>query len=310
MGHRLMLCAGLVPAATMSLSAVALAQELPPEPAAGGEVFISTDSDNTTILRTAIDFDLRNKGPERRLGVRFEKAWYDLVDSGTRERERVFLHAADVSGGWHWSVRIGTDGYDVIGSASAHDNAQFRKEIFVERDIVETRQGLDRGIYSIFAGAAIDLPASERTVFTALAGVQEFTGNNLRFHLRGNGVYVLEPEIGLSAQLRGRYFHSTEPGEFDYYSPRWYAQVLPVAQIRRFVSGWELVGAGGIGLQRDSSSDWRRADYAHFRVRSPRNLQDWSVQGDLNFTNTPSDSAAPEGNYSYFQTRLAVLRRF
>jgi hypothetical protein len=273
-------------------------------------VFVSTDSDDTTVVRTAIDFDLRNQGPERRLGVRLEKAWYDPVGSGTRERARVFLQAADAAGGWNWSARIGTDGNSLIGGASVHDSARFRKEFFIERDIVETRQGIDDGIYSTFGGAAIDLPASERTVFTALAGVQEFTGDNVRFHLRGNAVHVIAPEIGLSAQLRGRYFHSTEPGEFDYYSPRWYAQVLPVAQIRRFVGGWELVGAGGIGLQRDSGSDWRRSDYAHVRFRNPRNSPSWLVQGDLTFTNAPSDSAAAGASYSYFETRLSLLRRF
>lgn len=305
-----MLRASLVPAAAVALSAAASAQQLPLAPAAGGEVFVSTDSDDTRVVRAAIDFDLRNQGPERRLGVRLEKAWYDPVDSGTRERERVFLQAADVAGGWNWSARIGTDGDSVIGAASVHDNARFRKEFFIERDIVETQQGIDNGIYSTFAGAAIDFPASERSVFTALAGVQEFTGDNVRFHLRGNAVHVIDPEIGLSAQLRGRYFHSTEPGEFDYYSPRWYAQLLSVAQIRRFVGGWELVGAGGIGLQRDSASDWRRSDYLHARVRSPRNSQNWSVQGELTFTNAPSDSAAAGGSYRYVQTRLSILRRF
>jgi hypothetical protein len=305
-----MLRGGLVPAVAAALSAAASAQELPHAPAAGAEVFVSTDSDKTTVLRTAIDFDLRNKGPERRLGIRLEKAWYDPVDSGTRERERVFLQAADVTGGWNWSARVGTDGKSVIGAASAHDSARIRKEFFIERDIVETRQGLDRSIYSTFLGAAVDLPASERTVFTVLAGVQEFTGENVRFHLRGNAVHVVDQEIGLSAQLRGRYFRSTQPGEFDYYSPRWYAQILPVAQIRRFVGGWELLGAGGIGLQRDSSSDWRRSDYAHVSVRSPQNSQNWSIQGGLTFTNAPSDSAALDGSYRYFQTSLSVLKRF
>lgn len=308
MGRHLMLRAGLVPAVAVALSAAASARELAPKLAAGGEVFVSSDSDETTVVRTAIDLDLRNQGPERRLGVRLEKAWYDPVDSGTRERERVFIQAADRAVGWNWSARIGTDGESVIGAASAHDSSRFRKEFFIERDIVETQQGLDREIYSTLAGAAIDLPASERTVFTALAGVQEFTGDNVRFHLRGNAVHVLDPEIGLSAQLRGRYFHNTEPGEFDYYSPGWYAQVLPVAQIRRFVSGWELVAAGGLGLQRDSKSDWRRSDYAHVRFRSPPKPRNWLVQGELTFTNAPSDSAAAGAGYHYFQTRLSVLR--
>lgn len=307
MGCYLTLRASFLSAAALAFSQAALAQE---SRAAGTEVFVSSDSDDTTVIRTAIDFDLRNEGPDRRVGVRLEKAWYDPVNSGTRERERVFLQASNVKHGWNWSVRVGIDGENVVGAASVHDSTPFRKEFFVERDIVETPQGLDRGIYSTFVGAAIDLPASERTVFTAVAGVQEFTGSNLRVHLRANAVQVIAPEVGLSAQLRVRYFDSSNPGEFDYYSPRWYAQILPVAQIRRFVGGWEIVGAGGSGLQRDSASDWHRSDFAHVRFRSPANARNWSVQGELTFTNAPSDRAAAGESYHYFQTRLSVLRRF
>jgi hypothetical protein len=288
----------------------AAAQDLPPAPALGGELFVSTDSDDTIVVRTAVDLDWRNRGPDRRAGLRIEKAWYDPVGSGQRQRERIFLQASDVAGGWNWSARVGTDRHSVIGSATLHDNSRFRKEFFAERDIVETRQGLDRGIYATFVGAAIDLPASERTTFTALAGVQKFTGDNVRFHLRGTAVQVIDADLGLSAQLRARYFHSSHPAEFDYYSPRWYAQVLPVAQIRRFVNGWQLLAAGGIGLQRDATSGWRRSDFAQLRVASPVNARNWSLRGEVTYTNAPGDNAAGGGDYRYLQTTLSVLHRF
>lgn len=300
---------------SVGLAAIAFAQavhaqDLESLPAAGGAIFYSSDSDATEIVRTAIDFDLRNERDDRRLGVRLEKAWYDPAGTGIRERERIFLQAADIAGNWNWKARVGTDGDTIIGSVSAHDNSSFRKEVFLERDIVETRQGLDRGIYSTFGGAAIDIPLDERNVFTVLAGVQAFAGDNTRVHLRGNYVHVLKPEWGLSAQLRGRYFHSSNPGEFDYYSPRWYAQILPVAQLRRFVGGWELVGAAGTGVQRDASSDWRQSHYAHLRFRSPRSSENWSVHGEITYTDAPSDSAGIGEGYSYLQTRLRLTRRF
>ena len=300
-------------AALVALAAAAQAraqEELDPAPAAGAEVFYSSDSDRTDIVRVAGDFDIRNRGEGRRLGFRVEKAWYDFDTLDTEERERVFLRAADIAGNWTWSALVGTDGDSVIGSVSAHDDSRFRKEVFVERDVVATPLGLERGIYSTFAGAAIDIPADDRNVFTLLGGVQEFTGDNVRLHARANYVHVLDEELGLSAQLRGRYFHSSDPSEFDYYSPRWYAQVLPVVQLRRFVNRWELVGALGVGAQRDSESDWRRSDFLNLRVRSPRNSDDWQVFGDLLYANTPGDAAVVDGDYSYFQTRLGVVRRF
>lgn len=278
-------------------------------PAVGTEVFVSTDSDDTTVLRVAGDFDLRNAPDGSRLGVRVEKAWYDPQGQGRIARERVFLQVADGEGDVEWSVRIGTDGDTVIGSASINDNEEFRKEAFIERDIVETPLGLELGIYSTFAGAAIDLPADENNIFTLLAGVQEFTGENLRLHLRGNFVHVVDSELGLSVQLRTRYFHSTEPGEFDYFSPENYTQVLPVVQLRRFVNDWQLLAAGGIGAQKITGTGWDQANFAQLRFVSPSE-NDWYASGEAIYSQTPGDNAVAGSGYDYFQARFSLTRRF
>ena len=281
-----------------------------PGPAAGGSVFYSSDSDGTEVARAAADVDLRRVGEHDHLGASVEKAWYNPAGRGWESRDRAFVRAAGETGGWQLRARVGTDGRTVIGSLSANDTARFRKEVFVERDLVETPRGLDRGLYSTFAGAAVDLPIDERNTVTALAGVQAFTGDNVRLHLRGSYIHVVKPKIGLSAQLRGRWFRSSEPGEYDYYSPRWYAEALPVVQMRRFVGGWELLGAAGLGVQRDSGSGWRASRYAHARFKSPPGRSDWSVNGAVTYTNTPSTTGAPRSGYSYVQFSLGVSRRF
>lgn len=296
--------------ALTTLATPVAAQELDSSAAAGAEVFSSSDSDDTEIVRAAIDLDISNRGEDRRYGIRLEKAWYDPSSTGTRERERVFLRAADISGDWNWSALVGTDGDTIIGSASVHDNSPWRKEAFVERDIVATPRGLDEGIYSTFAGAALDIPADDSNVFTVLGGVQEFTGDNVRLHARANFVHVVDEQLGLSAQLRTRYFHSSDPNEFDYYSPRYYVQALPVIQMRRFVERWELVGVVGVGAQRDANSDWKRSDFLNLRVRSPKNDENWQLHADLTYTNQPGDSAISGSDYSYFQTRFGFMRRF
>jgi hypothetical protein len=302
----------LLPAlsAVAALPLPAVAQDIEPAPAIGADVFVSSDSDNTDILRTGVDFDLRNAGDDERIGIRVEKAWYDPQNVGTRERERIFARYATTISDWNISVLAGTDGHTIIGSASVHDNAPFRKEFFIERDVIETQRGLDEGLYSTFIGAAIDLPIDDRNVLTVLGGVQEFTGANLRLHARANFVHVLKPESGLSLQLRGRYFEDSDPREFDYYAPGWYAQVLPVIQLRRFIDGWELVGAGGIGAQRDKASDWRQSNFAQFRFSSPRDANNWSAFGEITYTDSPSNSGSVGSGYSYVQGRLGISRRF
>ena len=278
-------------------------------PAVGTEVFFSSDSDDTTVWRLAGEADIVNAPDGSRIGVRYERAWYDPQGLGEVTQDRIFVQAADRGGDVEWFARIGTDGDTVIGSASVNDNARFRKEAFVERDIVVTRQGLDLGLYSTFAGAAIDLPVDDSNVFTLLGGVQEFTGDNLRLHARANFVHVLDRDAGLSAQLRTRYFHSTVPGEYDYFSPENYAQILPVLQMRRFVGGWNLLAAGGIGVQKSTGTDWDQANYAEARFTSPER-GNWSVSGQALYSQTPGDAAVAGSGYDYFQANFSLLRRF
>jgi hypothetical protein len=278
--------------------------------AVGTEVFASSDSDGTEVLRVAIDFDLANESRESYIGARVEEARYNPNGDGWRQRRRAFVRAADSLGQWKLQARIGTDGDRVIGGISAHDDAAFRKELFVERDLVETARGLDQEIYTTFAGAAVDVPVGDRDSITALAGLQTFTGRNERIHLRGNYVHVVKRDWGLSAQVRGRWFRSSVPREADYYSPRSYFEVVPVLQMRRFVEGWELVGAGGLGLQRDSGSKWRQSRLFNARVQSPDTGSRWLVNASVSYTNTPSIAAAGDPGYSYVQGTLTVMRRF
>ena len=126
----------------------------------------------------------------------------------------------------------------VLGSLSVHNDDRIGQEYFIERDRLETAQGLERDLYHTFVGAAFDLPIDERNTVTALVGVQDFDGENLRTHLRARAIHVIKPEWGLSVQLRTRYFHNSVPAEADYFSPGCYVEVLPVVQVQRFHGGW------------------------------------------------------------------------
>ncbi len=274
-------------------------------PAAGIDVFYASDSDHTEVLKLATNVDWRWDGPERHQGIRLEKAWFKPVGRGGREMDRVYLRFADAAGRWKWSATAGTDGHTILGSAAAHNDARLRQEYFVEREIVETPIGLKRGIYYTFAGAALDLPVDDRDSFTTFAGLQKFTGDNLRTHLRAGYVHVLEPKWGLSVQLRTRYFHSSDPREYDYYSPRWYAELLPVVQMRRFVGGWQLLGAVGYGAQRDSESGWRSSRLLNARVTSPAFQKGWALNAAATYSNTPVSSGLV---YRYTQVTLGLTK--
>ena len=293
--------------AVMAAPAIGTDETNPLQHAVGLDLFASTDADHTEVRRAGINLDWRYAAPENYLGVRFEKARFKPLGQKWTGFERAYLRYADKSGGWSWTSQIGTDGHTALGAVSVHDDARFRKEFFVEREIVETPRGIGRGIYYTFAGAALDLPVNDRNNFTVIAGAQEFTGDNVRLHLRANYVHVVKPEWGLSLQLRSRYFHSSDPGEYDYFSPRWYAQVMPVVQIRRFSGGWRYSAAAGYGGQRDSGSDWHSSRYFNAQVTSPVIGRSWFLKAGATYSNTPVGSGYV---YDYLQVNFGVTRAF
>jgi len=274
--------------------------------AVGTDLFFSTDAEDTDVVKAGLNLDFVYSDPDHRYGVRLEKAWFKPLGHGWQGRERAYLRGADAFGDWKWNATVGTDGHTVLGSAAIHDEASFRKEFFLEREILETPMGLKRGIYYTFGGAAIDLPADDRNVLTLVAGLQDFTGDNVRTHLRATAVHVLNDQ-GLSIQLRTRYFHDSDPHEFDYYSPRWYVQAVPVLQLRRFTNGgWRYLLAGGVGVQRDSDTGWRRSSYFNAQLSSPPR-RGWSGNAALLFSETPTTTGQ---SYNYLQLTFGLTRAF
>lgn len=270
------------------------------------DTWASTDADHTDVLKTGVNVDWVHTSNDRYQGIRLEKAWFAPLGGSTTSFDRIYARYADKTDKLAWNTQIGTDGDTVLGSASLAVTSGWRKEFFLERDILETPRGVTEGIYFTFGGAALDIPMSERDSATVVAGAQEFTGKNVRLHLRGNYVHLLSDDLGLTAQLRGRYFHSTEPGEFDYFSPRWYAQVMPVLQIRRSDGGWRYVAAAGYGAQRDSGSDWRSSRYLNFQLTSPAS-EPVQLTASVLYSNTPVGTGYV---YDYAQGSLALTTYF
>lgn len=278
-----------------------------PRHALGIDLFYSSDADNTEVIRSGVDADISYRDPDHYKGFRIEKAWYKPLGQQRTSDTRAYVRLADSISGWKWKATVGTDGDTVLGSASIHDESRYRKELFVEREKLETPLGVSRGIYYTYVGAAIDLPLDDRNVLTVLGGLQEFTGRNVRKVARASFVHVVKPDWGLSVQMRARYFNNSVPREFDYFSPRWYAEVLPVVQLRRFSGGWQYLAAAGWGAQRDSESGWRQSRYLNLRMTSPQVGRNWRIRGDFTYSNMPITNSPA---YDYMQFTIGLTRAF
>ncbi len=299
--------------AVLATALPARAQDIEPAPlghpaAVGIEFSASTDSDDTDVIRLLGRGLWRAEGRDVYHGIAVERAWFRPQGQEVRTSDRLYLDFADRAGPkWLWRARVGTDGDTVLGSATLR-SADWSKEFFVEREIVETPRGVDEGIYFTVLGASFDFPVDAKNSFNATTAVQAFTGRNERLHLRGSYVHVVKPSLGLSAQLRARFVHSTRPGEFDYYSPRNFFQALPVLQMRRFDdAGWMYLVAVGFGAQKATGDRWQAARLADVRVESPAGSDGVQAFGQLQYSNNSLNGA---GAYHYVIARAGLTVPF
>ncbi len=276
--------------------------------AAHADLFASDDADDTSVTKSGLTLDYRFEDLEHYRGIKLEHIRIRPNGQSTWRDERLYYRFADRNDRWLWTGQVGTDGDTVLGNVTLVRDTSRRQEYFVERDILETPRGIE-GLYYTFLGAAYDLPldADGHLQLTGLIGVQDFTGANVRTHLRGRYIASLAPEWGLSAQLRVRAFHNSDPFEFDYYSPRWFAEALPVLQLRRFRSRWMFSAALGWGWQRDSESGTRSARLVEAAVTSPRQGRPWYLKATASYSNTPIGAGQ---SYGYRQLMIEWIRPF
>lgn len=297
----------MLAAIALALAPAAAAQEIPYWQAVGADLLVSTDADEAETVKAGVSADWLYRDPADFQGIRLETARFSPPTGPALEEQRLYYRFARPGEDWSWNGMVGTNGETVLGSLSVHNHDRIRQEYFIERDRLETAQGLDQDLYSTFAGAAFDLPVDERNTLTALVGVQDFDGENLRTHLRARAIHVVRPEWGLSVQLRTRYFHNNVPAEADYFSPEWYVEVLPVVQVQRFHGGWRYQAAVGLGVQREAGSDWRSARHFEASVTSPPIRRDWHVKATALHSSAPVASGQ---GYDYSQASLSLTRAF
>lgn len=276
-------------------------------PALRTDFWMGSDADDNETRKLALGWDIQHRDIEHWWGVKVERARFSGRDWSESENRAYLSGAGSLGKDWRWDGDIGSNGDDLLGRTSIHSTDPWRKEIFVEREVLETRRGVREGWVQTFAGAAIDMPFSDRWSASLVAGVQDFgTGDNLRTHLRGNLVYAFAPEYGLSAQLRTRYYRNSEAFEADYYSPPWYGEALGVLAWRRHIGGYQWSARAGWGRQRSSEEGWKRARLAEFGVETPRWKDAW-LRLDAGYTDTPVLTDTGTGSYAYRYVRLQAF---
>lgn len=231
--------------------------------AAGGSLYHATDSESFSSRRVSADLMGGFSHLDGKTGLRYTEHDYSRGDwRRSGQQLRFVTHHIDRRTADGWMLEAG------VFRQSTHElwtlDASYRKtvapgtgiEAFASRDAVETRNALDQGTYFNFVGAAIDHQLSPKLTAVGLLGLQEFSDDNRRRHLRGRLIYQPSLDLGLTLQLRYRYFDSSkEDVSGAYFNPQRYDETLLAAGWRQRAGDWRTMLTGGLGMQRVNDSD-------------------------------------------------------
>ena len=280
------------------------------DPALDVQTFYSSDKAGFDTFKMLAGFDFSYRDPEHYLGIAAQHARYDGPGFNANFN-RAYVNYADShdngdGSSWKWNALLGGDDHTWLGNAEIYRERAdgSRDDFFLERDIVETREGTQRGIYYTLLGVAEDFTLTSRWSATGVLAVQDFTGDNTRAIFKGRVVYVLSEDWGLSAQLRTRWFRDSQPHEYDYFSPRWYGEWIPTLQLRRFYGGNQFHVALGYGRQRSSDSNWTATKLAEIGWTSPKRGA-WYAKVNAGYTNTPINTGYAY-SYRYLNAQLIL----
>lgn len=272
--------------------------------AAGGTLFYSSDSESFSSRRTSADLMGSFSHLDGKTGLRYIDHHYSRGDwSRSGQQLRFVTHHIDrkTADGWLLETGVLRQGTHQLLTL----DASYRKtvspatsiEAFASRDIVETRNALDLGTRFNFAGLAVDQRLTSKLTAVGLAGWQAFSDDNQRRHLRARLIYQPSLDLGLTLQLRYRYFDSSKNDVAGaYFNPSRYDETLLAVGWRQRAGDWRTAITAGAGVQQVNRDD--RSGTRLLEATAERQMAGYALRVRAGYSRAAA-AAATDPDYWY-----------
>ena len=239
------------------LAALAANSALAEPWAAGGGYYQSMDSEGFGSRRISVEALTTYQHLDGRTGVRYidhqfsQNGWQQSGQQlrwVARHTDRKSMDGWNAELGWlqqstHALLTLDTNYRHTLAGGAA-------LEVFANRDVVETRTALAQGLHFTFAGAAVDLPINPHLTVIGLAGAQAFSDDNQRRHLRGRLIWPPSLDLGVTLQLRYRWFDNSRLNvSQSYFNPEQYQEGMFAVGWRQRTGNWRHAFTAGVGSQ-------------------------------------------------------------
>ena len=243
----------------------------------GGGYFVSHDTEAFNTNALSVEYLPEFNHGSDLFGVRTTFRDY-TQGSWRRESQQVSVIKRNVdpatANGWQMDAGLSAQGqhetFTLDGSYHTPLAAKMGLDLFINRDWVETRAALDKGVDFTFVGGSIDQAIGEHWTVVGVTGLQNFSDGNNREHYRAKFVFQPMLDSGLTLQLRYRTFHSSKLSVGGtYFNPTSYDETLFALGWRKRIEGWVLRATAGAGFQHVNSGAGSDTRLVEFQLDSP-----------------------------------------
>ena len=285
----------------------------PRSDAAGSSIGYSSDSDDFSVKRASAQYFGSYTDADHKIGVRYGENFY-ARQSWSRRGQHLGLvrHHIDAKtrNGWLVEAGLNQQGSHTLAVADASYRQALSGatafELFANRDYVETVAGLEAGTHYTFIGASGDVVLSERVTLVGLVGEQIFSDDNRRSHVRGRLIVQPMLDLGLTLQVRARYFeNSKSAGQTAgvYFNPRNYDELMLAMGWRQRIAGWQTKLTVGTGRQHIATGP--AVPSKLLEAEAERKLQNYVVRLRGGFVRSAS-FAGPDYRYRHLTVEVIL----
>lgn len=276
-----------------------------------GELGFSRDSDGleaSAFSRGAAPF---HAAPYRYTGILARTLRYSQAGWVADGKAIALQDRRRYSDGWlHIDAglaRLGGTSVSAAVSRGWFDESGRSVELMLERNLVDSREGIEKNLTATLVGVGGDLPLTTATMLTGTAAVQYVEDNNWRTHLRlrlSHEIVAAPAAVQLQARYRG--IRADNPHTGNYFNPRSFDEVLFGAFWRVDRSDWRGILWAGAGTQRVDGNT-QDAYAVEASLVSPR-LAELPAYLTLSFG--VKHDGARAGGYTYRYVSASFAARF
>ncbi len=278
--------------------------------AAGGRVYVTSDSESFNSLRLSADYLTSYTHLDIKTGVRYTSHYYSQ-HAWSRQGQQFSILSQNINRrtGEGWMVQGGV--IQLAGHDHLLADLSWRKsfsqsaagEVFINRDLIETAAAIDQGQIYTMAGTALDYQISPRWMAVGMLGEQFFSDGNQRSHARVRVIFQPDLERALTLQARVRYFCNSQEGSFTYYNPAKFQEEILALGWRKFWPDWQTNLLAGTGRQSASGNPPAPANV--FEASAERQVKNYAVR--LRAASTRSASyGGPDYRWHYIMADVNI----